>query len=303
MPISQPVQEEPRGVVLPFALLCVVWGSTWIVIKQQIGAVPPGWTVTWRFAVAVVALYGLARATRADLRLTWPAQRIALLIGVIQICINFQLVYRAEAHIASGIVATLYALLMVPNAIFAWVLLGQRPSGRFLAGSAVAIAGIGLLLLHEYRMAPPRSDVLLGFLFSATGLLCYSIGNVSQALPSVRATSGVALLLWAMVWGTLMNGAFALATEGAPHMVPDPHYWAGVLYLGIVGTALPFPVYLSLVRSIGAGKAAYNGVAVPIVAMLLSTLFEGYVWTGLTVAGSVVALIGLLIALSGRRPG
>ena len=303
MPISQPNPGQFRGFVLPFLLLALIWGSTWIVIKDQIGAMPPGWTVTWRFAVAGVGLWVLARATRVDLRLGWPAQRIAILIGATQVSANFQFVYRAEAHLASGIVATLWALLMVPNAILGWWLLRQRPTARFLAGSVVAIGGIGLLLLHEYRVAPPQSGVLLGVLFSAAGLLCCSIANVSQALPSARSTSGVALLFWAMVWGTAMNVAFAFATEGAPHIPADPRYWGGVLYLGIVGTVIPFPIYFSLIRSIGAGKAAYNGVAVPIVAMLLSTLFEGYVWTGLTVAGSVVALIGLLIALSGRRPG
>jgi len=301
MQLSRKVRPSSRGVALPFVLLALIWGSTWIVIKDQVGSLPPGWTITWRFAVAAAGMWVLARLRRESLKISPQAHGIAVLIGLMQNCVNFQFVYRAEAYLASGIVATLFALLMVPNAILGWLLLGQRPSARFLAGSAIAIGGISLLLLHEYRAAPPQSHVLLGVAFTLGGLLCCSVSNVSQGHSALRATSGVALLVWAMLWGALLDAVFAAALYGPPVLPADPRYWAGVLYLGVIGTVVPFPIYFKLIRAIGAGKAAYNGVAVPIVAMSLTTLFEGYRWTGLTIAGSVLALAGLLIALSAPR--
>ena len=286
---------------MPFLLVALIWGSTWIVIKGQIGAVPPGWTITWRFLLAGVAMFAVARWRGDPLRLPAPAQRLAVMVGLFQFCGNFQFVYRAEKWLTSGIVAMLYALLMVPNALFARVLLGQRLSVRFLAGSAIALGGIGLLLAHEFAVAPTQAEIGLGAALTFGGLICASLANVAQAFPALREVPGTSLLAWAMAWGTLANAALALAFEGAPVLDPHPAYWAGVAYLSIVGSVVTFPLYFTLIRTVGAGRAAYNGVAVPLVAMAISTAVEGYRWTALSVAGVVLALTGLVIALASRR--
>ncbi len=290
-----------RATLIAFAVVSVVWGSTWIVIKDQISAVPPGWTITWRFAVATAGCFALALLRGDSLRLPAAAQRIAVIVGLFQFCGNFQFVYRAEAFITSGIVALLFALLMVPNALFARVLLGQRLSGRFVIGSVVAIGGIALLLAHEYRVAPPGAAVGLGVVLTIGGLLCASLANVAQGARAVRGTSAVPLLAWSMLWGTLLDAALALALHGAPVFDPRPRYWGGVVYLGLVGSVLTFPLYFHLIRTMGAGPAAYSSVVVPVVAMLISTAVEGYAWTGLAAAGAAVTMAGLLIALSGPR--
>ena len=83
---------------------------------------------------------------------------------------------------------------------------------------------------------------------------------------------------------------------------PRPAYIVGVLYLGLVASALAFPLYFGVLRVIGPAKAAYSGVIVPVIAMLLSTVFEGYLWSPLAAAGAVLAGIGLVVALRARRP-
>ena len=84
---------------------------------------------------------------------------------------------------------------------------------------------------------------------------------------------------------------------------PRPSYLGGIVYLALAGSVVTFPLYFQLIRDWGAGRAAYNGVAVPVVAMALSTLFEGYRWGALAIGGAVLAMAGLLIALSGRKAG
>ncbi|MBC2664662.1 EamA family transporter [Novosphingobium flavum] len=300
-PDETPAVPVQGRLVAAFVLVALIWGSTWFVIKDQVSAVPPGWTITWRFAVATAGCFLLALARRDALRLPPGAQRLAVLVGLFQFCGNFQFVYRAEQHITSGIVAVLYALLMVPNAVLARIFLGQKLTGRFLAGSAVALGGIALLLAHELRVAPVQSAALLGIGFTLLGLTCASLVNVMQGARTVRAVPAVPMLAWAMLWGTLIDAVLALALDGAPRFDPRPAYWGGVLYLGLVGSVLTFPLYFELIRRWGAGRAAYNGVATPVIAMLLSTLFEGYRWTALAVGGSLLALAGLLVALSGRE--
>lgn len=284
-----------------FVLVTLIWGSTWLVIKDQISAVPPAWSVVWRFVLAATAMFALARIRGDRLRLAPGELRIAMAIGLFQFCINFQLIYRSEHYLTSGLVAVIFALMILPNAVLARLFLGARMTPRFVAGSAIALAGIGLLMLHEYRIAPAADGVLAGALLVGIAILSVSVGNLLQATATARQVPVVSLMAWGMAFGALGSTIYALAAVGLPVLDPRAAYLGGIAYLGLVGSAMTFPLYSQLIREWGPGKAAYNGVAVPVVAMALSTAFEGYRWTALAVAGSLLALAGLLIALSGRE--
>ena len=290
------------GVVVPFVLVALIWGSTWLAIKGQLGTVPPAWSATWRFILAAAGMMLLARARGESLRLPTGGHRLAAFAGLLQFSFNFQFVYRSENYLTSGLVAVLFALMIVPNALLARIFLGTRIGARFIAGSAVALGGIALLMVHEYRAAPVGGTaVLIGAAMVFTALMCASAGNVLFATQRAKAIPNVALIAWAMVWASLANVAIAWATSGPPRIELSPGYLGGVAYLAIVGSVVTFPLYFALVRELGPGKAAYNGVVVPIVAMGLSTLFEGYRWTALAAGGGVLALAGLVIALGGRE--
>ncbi len=292
---------RPR-ILIPFVFVTLVWGSTWLVIKDQIGNVPPSWSITWRFALAAVGMTVLALVRRESLKLDAAGHRLGLVVGLFQFAFNFQFVYRAEHFLTSGIVAVLFALLLVPNALLSWAFLSQRPTRRFLIGSAIALAGIALLLAHEFRIAPPGGSVGLGIILTVLAILSASAANVIQASAAARAQAVVPLLAWAMTYGAVADAVFALVTAGPPQWEPRPAYFAGIAYLALVGSVATFPLYFNLIRELGPGRAAYNGVAVPIVAMALSTLFEGYRWTLLAAGGGALALVGLVIALRARNP-
>lgn len=287
--------------IAAFILVALIWGSTWLVIKDQISAVPVGWTVTWRFALATIGMFALALVRRDVLRLALPAMGLAAVTGLFQFALNFQLVYRSEHYLTSGIVAVFFALLLVPNALFARLFVGTPVTGRFIGGSTVALAGIALLFLHEYRAAPASSAVLTGIILASCALLSASISNVLLATDLARRQAIVPFIAWSMLWGTIANAVFAWIATGAPVLDPRPAYLAGIAYLAIIGSVVTFPLYTALIRDWGPGRAAYNGVAVPVVAMGLSTVFEGYRWSVLASAGAVLAMAGLLIALSGSR--
>lgn len=296
-------QSSARArVLLPFVLVALIWGSTWLVIKDQIAAIPPEWTIVWRFVLASAAMCVLARLRGDSLRLPEDGQKLAMLIGLTQFCGNYQFVYQAEYYLTSGLVAVFYALLLVPNAVLSRVFLKTPVTSRFVFGSIVAVGGIGLLLLHEARMATSHGGVVWGILLSVFGLLAASAANVLQAGPVARRIPAVPLMAWSMIWGAAFDVVLALAVAGPPAIDLRFSYLAGVAYLAIFGSVVTFPLYFKLIHELGAGKAAYNGVATPVVAMLLSTLFEGYRWTLLAVAGSVLAMAGLMVALSARKP-
>ena len=292
---------QPR-ILLPFALVTLIWGSTWLVIRDQLGSVPPGWSVVWRFVLAGAAMMALAALRGAPLRPNAAMLPVVAGMAVFQFVANFQFVYAAEQHLTSGIVAVMFAFLMVPNALLGRLFVGQPVSRGFIAGSVVALAGVALLLLHEYRVAPPEGKVLLGVVLTVGGILGASIANVIQASEAARRQPMLTVLAWAMLLGAAIDAAFSAALYGPPQFEPRWSYAAGVAYLALLGSVVTFPLYFNLIRALGPGRAAYNSVLVPIVAMLLSTVFEGYRWGALALAGSVVALAGLVIALRARSP-
>lgn len=297
---SAPNMLSPK-VLIPFMLTGTIWGSTWFVITGQIDGVPAAWSVFYRFMLATPALFVLAVVMGNRLKLNRPEHLLALGVGIAQFSGNFLFVYHSELHITSGIVAVMFALLMVPNAIFAKVFIGEKVQGGFIGGSAVAIAGVALLLVHEWRVAPLDGNVGLGIALAIGGMLAASIANVVQANPTGRGVPMVSLLAWAMLYGTIFDLGFALLTAGPPPVPQAWQFWAGTAYLAIIGSVVTFPLHYNLVRQIGAGKTAYNGIVTVCVAMLLSTLFEGYRWNLLTASGAALALLGMALALRARR--
>lgn len=299
--------DSPRStrvaVLVPFFLVTLVWGSTWIVIRDQIAVVPVSWSVSYRFLTAGVTMLGWALVRGDGLQLDAKGLRFAALLGLAQFVLNFNLVYRAEGHITSGVVAVVYALLLVPNAILARVFLGQRMGRQLLVGSAIAVAGMALLFVHEMRLNPHGAgEATLGIGLAMVGVLCASAANIMQATETSKRYPMSTMLGWAMLIGGLLDGAFALAVSGAPVFEWRLGYAAGILYLGVIGSALTFSLYFALIREIGPAKAAYTGVVIPVIAMVFSTVFEGYRWSLLAAAGAVLAMIGLVVALRARRP-
>jgi drug/metabolite transporter (DMT)-like permease len=289
------------GILFPFLLIALIWGSTWFVIKDQLAAAPPSWSVAYRFGIASVGMFVLASFGGRGFRMTFSGHVLAIGIGLTQFFLNFNLVYQAELYLTSGIVAVLFALLMLPNALLGAFFLGQRITPRFLIGTAVALGGIALLLVHEANEAPPAGQVGLGIALTVLGILSASTANVLQATDTARKRPLLVLLAWAMLWGTLADVSLAWAVAGPPVFPDSPRYWGGVAYLAIVGSVVTFPLYFRLIRDLGPGRAAYNGVLVPVVAMAISTLLEGYRWSGLAIGGGGLAMIGLVIALRGRN--
>jgi drug/metabolite transporter (DMT)-like permease len=290
-------------VLIPFTIATIIWGTTWIVIRDQLGTVPPTWSVAYRFAAGAVAMFIYAIATRSPLNIGREGQIFAALFGFAQFALNFNFVYRAESYITSGLVAVLFALLIVPNAVLGRIFLKQPLSGRFLIGSAVAVAGVGMLIAQELRAdAAGTTATILGTVFTLAGVLSASTANIMQGTERGRSLPMASTLAWGMLWGTAINAAVGFATVGPPVILWTPTYIGGVIYLGVFASAIAFTCYFSVIRAVGPARAAYSGILTPIIAMVISTFVEDYRWSWLAAAGGVVAVVGLLIALSARRP-
>jgi drug/metabolite transporter (DMT)-like permease len=294
--------RDPK-VLAAFALIILIWGSTWIVIKDQLGTVPPTWSVTYRFVIAGAAMFAYARWSGAPLRMDWRGHALAAAFGVPQFVLNFNFVYAAELYVTSGLVAVVFALLMVPNSALAWLFLKHRMTGRFVVGSLVACAGVALLFVQEMRSSPAtREEVAVGIGLTLLGVLSASAANVLQAGAAMKARPVSTNLAWGMFYGVIGNALLAWLWFGPPVVETRAGYWIGLVYLGLFASAAAFTLYFGIMRAVGPGKAAYSSLVIPIVAMAISTVAEDYRWSLLAAGGGLLALAGMIIALTAGRP-
>lgn len=303
MSTPAPTLLTPR-ILIPFTIVTLIWGSTWLVIRDQLGTVPPSWSVTYRFMIAGVAMFLLAAVRGEKIWLPGRVQLFAAVLGITQFMMNFNFVYRAEHYLTSGVVAVIFALLIVPNTLFSWAFLKAPVNPRFLGGGVIAIIGVALLLAHEAgAIRGDSKTVALGAALTLAGVCSASAANVMQATKLGKTQSMIVLLAWAMFWGALADAAFAYASVGPPVFDWRWSYGAGLLYLGLAGSVVCFPLYFGIIRQVGAGPAAWSSVLVPVIAMALSTIAESYHWSGLSIAGAVLVLTGLIVAIRPSRNG
>ena len=280
-----------------YAACVLIWGTTWIAITVQIAVLAPETGVAIRFALAAVVLMAVCRWRRIPLRLPARAQGLVALQGLANFWASYVCVYEAERWVASGVVAVGYAASPLVSLVLARVCLGAPMSRRVALGGVAGVAGVVLIFWHEFTSLAASSGVLWGVGATVAAVLLGSVGTVAASAYHRRGVSGWAPLAWAMAWGAA-GAALQALVRGTPwHWSWRPDFLGTLAYLALFGSILAFGAYYALVHRVGPAKAGYVGVLTPVVALMLSSVYEGFAWTGLTVAGIALALAGNAVAL------
>jgi len=284
-----------------FAACVAIWGTTWLAITFQLGHVSAEASVAWRFLLASALLFAYCAARGLLLRQTarehaWLALQGALLFGV-----SYVAVYYAETFLVSGVVAVGYSASPLLG------MLGMRaffatPMTRTLAlGSVLGLAGISLVYWPEVAQLHGDRRTVIGAAWTAVAVLVSTLGSL-VAHRNQRA--GIPLwqsMAWGMLYGALAS--LAMAVVGGTGLAFDSswQYLASLAYLAVLGSIVAFAAYLTLLHRVGAGRSGYIGVMVPIVALVVSSVFEGFRWHALTFAGIAVSVAGNVLVLRGKQ--
>ena len=274
----------------------LIWGSTWLVITFQYGKVAPEVSVAYRFALAALLLMGWCLARRMKMRFApaqhgWIALQGALMFGA-----NYVLVYLAEQRIPSGLMAVIFSLLSVLNLLGARVFFRTPLRLGALLGTAVGIAGVALVCL-------PRATFDGGSAFRAGILLAIAatlISSLSNLLSQRNQRSGIPVMqgnAFGMLYGAAFVALYCLAAGRSFTLDLSARYLGSLAFLSLFGSVLAFGAYLTLIGRIGAGRAGYAMVAIPVVALGLSTLFEGLRWEWTLALGAALCLAGNFLVL------
>lgn len=278
-----------------FTIATLIWGSTWLVITYQLGVVAPAASVVYRFALSALVLVLWCLATGRLLRFSPAQHRLLAAQGTLLFGLNYVCVYWAERYIASGLVAVLFSLIVFLNIAGVRIFFATPVHWRTLFGAALGVLGVTLLFWRE--IAGGQGDAGRGILFGLVATVLASGGNllaVRNQRDGIPVLPGAA---WAMAYGALAVAAVAVSTGIGWSFDLRPGYLWSLLYLAAFGSVVAFAAYLTLLGRIGAARAGYVGVAVPVVALSFSTAFEHYQWTFAALVGAALCVAGNVLVL------
>lgn len=280
-----------------YATAVLIWGTTWFAINFQLGVVGPEVSLAYRFLAASALLFAWCVAKRLPLRFDAADHAHFVAMGLFLFGLNYLGAYSAQLYIPSALNAIAFTAILWFNILNARIVLRTRVSRRTLLGALLGMIGTAVIFWPEVQAVSFSDRVLVGASFSILGALCASVGNLASALGQRRGLPVVQGNAWSMLYGGLLNAAIALGRGETFLFEPSAAYVVSLVYLSLIGTVLAFGAYLTLLGRIGAERAGYTVVMVPIVALAVSALFENLRLTPAIGIGVVLVLAGNLVIL------
>jgi drug/metabolite transporter (DMT)-like permease len=274
-----------------------VWSTSWLPLKWQVGVVAPEVSILWRFLIAAGLCWIIASIKKTPLRFPVRTHIFFGLLGLFIFSSNFTLFYYAGQYVTSGLLAVVFSTASMVNIVLISVIYRTPPKLDQLLAALIGLCGIMLIFWPELRVSATAFTALL---LCIAGTFSFCAGNLVSAHLQKDNISVLSANCWGMIYGCVF--LFSLAViMGRPFIIEVSYsYIGGLLWLSVLGSVVAFLSYLSLVGSIGAGRAGYATVVFPVFALMISTLFEAYQWSWPALAGIGLVLIGNILMIKAR---
>lgn len=275
------------------AACALIWGTTWYGIKWQLGVVDPIASVTWRFGLAAIVLFVILLVLRRPTALTRRQHFEAVGQGAFVFAVSYAFTYAAEAHVVSAIVAVVFASMAFTNLVMFRVIERQRAAKAAWFAAGLGLLGVVVLSGGEVFSARLGPEALLGIGFAVLAMSSSTLGNWFSWRNQQAGAAVMPATAWAMAYGTAMLAVYGLATGVHFTIDPRPGYLISLAYLSVIGSVAAFVIYFTVAKSRGFAFASYISALTPLIATVMSVLFEGarFGWT---------ALVGLVLVLTGQ---
>ena len=279
----------------------LIWGSTWLAIRFQLGVVSPEISLVYRFGIASLLLLVWCRVRGIPPPTGWRNHSSLILLGACLFSFNYLLFYIAAEDLATGLLAVIFSTMTVMNILNGALFLGRRVEWRIILGSGFGLIGICLVFWPEVIALGKAHNIFLAVLLGVIATYFASLGSIISVRNQKSGIQVISGNAFGMLYGTALMTLYALISGVHFNFDPSFGYVSSLMYLSVFGSALAFTLYLTLVGQIGPEKAAYATVLFPIVALTLSTLFENYRWSALAGVGLLLVLVGNVIVLTSRH--
>lgn len=301
LPAAPPAR--PGLTALDFALFATVvllWGLSWGAVRFQVGVVAPEISGLWRFAMSAPLMFGIAWLRGERFRYGLADHGRFMLLALTMFSVNFVVVYYAAKFVSTGLIATSFSLAALVNIAMGALILRAPIDPRVVLGGAFGVSGVALMFYPEVFGVNFGTSALIGFALSMICTVSFSLGNIVSVSLHRRGIPIFIVSGYGMLYGSAMLTVEALAV-GHPFVIEwTAPYILSLLYLAILGSVVAFICYFTLLNRIGPDRAGYVTVLQPVVALLVSTVIESYVWTLPAMIGIVAVIIGNVLVL--RKP-
>ncbi|WP_144392352.1 DMT family transporter [Pleionea sediminis] len=276
----------------------IIWGTTWFAIEFQLGEVAVEVSLIYRFLIAAIIMWTFCSFAKISLKLRATDHFFIFILAGFNFGFNYLILYWAQEYLTSAMSSIAFSTLLLMNIVNTRIFFGKPVAKRVIVGALMGVCGIAALFWQDIKDFNLTGAAITGLLLALGGTFLASLGN----MVSVRNTSkGVSVIqgnTWGMLYGTIILALYALVRGSEFTISLLPSYWISLLYLAIFGTVIAFACYFILFQNIGPEKASYVIVLFPLVAVILSTLYEGFIWHLSTIIGFTLVLSGNALVLT-----
>lgn len=281
-----------------FSICSLIWGTTWFAIKFQVDSTSAIVGVFYRFLIAAIIMFLInVIFIKKNLKFPWENHKFFILQGLFNFCLNYILTYISEQSISSGLVAVTFSTLIYFNMFGMKIFYKKEITRNIIYGAILGFMGMILLFWKEIANFNADQATIVGIIIGIVATLFASIGNMfayrnHQLKIPVMTFNAYGMLygaFFSLILGLFMGESFVFPTT--------PSFLLSLGYLSIFGTIIAFYAYQTLVGTIGADRAAYTSIINPVIAILISSIFENITFTPQLFIGILLCFSGNLIAL------
>ena len=276
-------------------LLC--WGPTWYIIKFQLGTVDPMVSVFYRFFLASVIILLFCIYKKRNLRFSIKEHFFIAILGIFLFNINYVIFYLSTQYLISGFVALCFSSILFMNVINNIIFHRSSPNIVTLIGGTIGTLGLIIIFYDEIITFEFSSGTSYGIFLGIIATYFASLGNLISAHTSKIKLEVIPVTGLGMFYGSISLVIYLILMGNSFSFEVSHQYIFSLIYLSIFGSVFGFSLYLTLIKKLGSNDAAYVAIIMPLVALVVSTFFEGLVWDLSLVLGAIMIVLGNIIIL------
>ena len=287
----------PKNNFILFGITLFCWSPTWYVIKLQLGYVDPLISVFYRFLVASIIIFIYLIIKKKNLKFSLNHHVWFLFFGICLYSLNYIFFYLSNTYLISAFPAIVFSTVVIMNIFGENFYFKKKASLKTLIGASVGMIGVIIIFNDEIFDFSLNNGTHVGLFLALFGTLCASTGNMIHQRNLNHNFPLIETIAYAMLYGSLVTLLITQIKGTELLFEYSFNYIASLAYLSIVGSIFAFIFYLRLLEKVGAGRAGYVGVVMPVLALLISTIFENLEWQIDLIIGLPILIIGAVLVI------
>ena len=281
-----------------FTVTLFCWSPTWYLIKFQLGYVDPLVSVFYRFVAASLIIFIYLMIKRKSFKFSFNQHIWFLFFGACLYSINYVFFYTSNTYLVSAFPAIVFSTVVIMNILGEWFYFKKKPTTKTLIGAAIGMIGIIIIFNKEIFNFSLSNGTHIGLFLALLGTFCASTGNMIHQRNLNNNFPLIQTIAFSMLYGSLITLLIIQLNNTELLFEFTFRYIASLTYLSVFGSIFAFIFYLKLLEKVGPGRAGYVGVVMPVIALLISTIFENLELQINLIIGLPILLIGAVLVIN-----